>query len=76
MSYLLIIQTSYKIDNCPALGSNGVTLCRAPSLPADSYETAGNLIITSAIISLLEELHCIDNISPMVFDTTSSNTGM
>ena len=59
----------YKIS-----GVGGVKLLGVPALPTKSSESAGNLIANSTI-ALLESWKCDKNVSAMVFDTTSANTG-
>ena len=71
------LQNKHLIEDClPVLilGVGSVKLLGVPALPVKSSESAGSLI-SSATVSLAEEWNCADNISGMVFDTTSANTG-
>ena len=65
-----------KDDRLPLLisGISGVKLLGVPALPIKSSQRAGDLI-SNVTISLAEEWNCLQNISAMVFDTTSANTG-
>ena len=65
-----------KDERLPVLisGVGGVKLLGVPALPTKSSESAGNLIANSTI-ALLVSWKCDKNVSAMVFDTTSSNTG-
>ena len=50
-------------------------LLGVPNIPKGGKTETGKLI-ASATCNLLNEWHCSDNISAMVFDTTAANTGM
>ena len=45
-----------------------------PAVPKGSREKASDLI-SNATVELLQQWDCINNVSGMVFDTTSANTG-
>ena len=63
-------------DRLPVLisGVGGVKLLGVPALPVKSSESAGSLI-SSATVNLVEEWSCKEEVSSLVFDTTSANTG-
>ena len=71
------LDDSNKEERLPILlsGSGGTKLLGVPSLPHKSSEKAGHLI-AKASCELIEEWECADCIAGMVFDTTSSITGI
>ena len=67
---------STKTERLPILlsGLGGVKLLGVPAIPHKSSNSAGSLI-AKASDELIKIWDCKNNISGMVFDTTSSNTG-
>ena len=55
-------------------GKGGIKLLGVPAVPYKCTEKTGPLV-AEASMNLLREWNCADNITGMVFDTTSSNTG-
>ena len=72
-----ILDGGGKEERLPILlsGLGETKLLGVPALPHKSSENAG-FIIAKATCEVIEEWDCADCIAGMVFDTTSSNTGI
>ena len=56
------------------IGVGGIKLLGAPALPVKSSEASGEMVGNAGML-LFKEWNCEKQLTSMVFDTTSANTG-